>query len=77
MIDNTYVVTVQLAVPADSEGCAVLLIGAHGMPERVADGLGIVTAVKLASQVRASLDGGHSVADIRRDLDLENAGIPA
>ena len=79
MTGSTFAVTIQLPTRPDSEGCAVLVIviGARGMPEVVADGLGIVAAVKLAGQVRARLDEGHDIAALLLALDLENEGIPA
>ena len=77
MTGNTFAVTIQLPMPPDSEGCAVLVIGAHGMSEVVADGLGILAAAKLAGQIRARLTTGQDFAAIRLALDLENAGIPA
>jgi len=77
MTGNAFAVTIQLAVPPDSEGCAVLVVGAHGVTDVFADGLGIIAAVKVAGQVRARLNEGDSIAAIRRDLDLENEGIPA
>jgi len=47
------------------------------MAEIIADDLPIATAMQLGRRVQTRLDEGHSIADIRRHLDLENAGISA